>query len=397
MTLRVLVITPWFPNEPADQAGNFVLHSVEALRDAGVALSVIVARPWTPRSFGWLHPDWVRPPLRTEMFDPALNLRVVHFPSFPRSYWSELSGPLFRIGTRASIIQVARQMAPHVIHAHTEAVGHGVLPIARELRTPLAITLHGINTLHRLLDTEWKRQRMGNALRGAGRVVLVGEPLRSYFGGLAGGEDNFRVVPNGFAVSVHSAQPRAEAWGNNIRWISVSNLHEGKGIDLTLQALAKLRQAGLANWSYDIVGGGAERKRLEVMAEALGLQDNVRFHGTLPHDQAMRLLGQADVFVLPSYREAFGIAYLESMALGLLAIGVIGQGPASFISHGRTGLLVRPNDSQALFVAMKSVLENGLEMQQIAAAGQRHVRSEFTWAKHAEKLLAVYREARGGN
>ena len=156
----MLVITPWFPNDPADQSGNFVLHSVEALRNSGVGLSVIVARPWTPRPLGRLHPDWNRPPLRREMFDPNLNLRVAHFPSIPRSYWNELSGPLFRVGARAWIIRVARQMAPQVIHAHTEAVGYGVLPVARELGIPLVITLHGIDPERRLLDTHWKRRRL---------------------------------------------------------------------------------------------------------------------------------------------------------------------------------------------------------------------------------------------
>src|SRR5271166_4360423 len=116
MTLRVLVITPWFPNDATDQSGNFVLHSVEALCHAGVTLSVIVARPWTPRPLGWLHPDWHRPPLCKRMFNPNLHLHVAYFPSIPRSYWNELSGPLFRMGTRASIIRVAQQMAPHVIH-----------------------------------------------------------------------------------------------------------------------------------------------------------------------------------------------------------------------------------------------------------------------------------------
>ena len=199
---------------------------------------------------------------------------------------------------------------------------------------------------------------MRDALCAMKRVVLVGEPLRPYFAALAGRDDHFRVVPNGFAVPDRVADPRPEGWGPNLRWISVSNLHEGKGVDLTLQALARLRQAGSATWSYDIVGDGAERPRLEAMTDALGLRDRVTFHGRMPHDAAMRVLAQADVFVLPSYREAFGIAYLEAMALGLLAIGVSGQGPEAFIAHERTGLLVRPNDVESLFATMKSVLEN---------------------------------------
>jgi glycosyltransferase involved in cell wall biosynthesis len=115
----------------------------------------------------------------------------------------------------------------------------------------------------------------------------------------------------------------------------------------------------------------------------------------MPHDAAMRVLAQANVFVLPSYREAFGIAYLEAMALGLLAIGVSGQGPEAFITHERTGLLVRPNDVESLVATMGAVLDNAGEMRRIATAGQRLVRVQFTWATHAQKLMAVYREALG--
>jgi glycosyltransferase involved in cell wall biosynthesis len=274
-------------------------------------------------------------------------------------------------------------------------VGHAVLPIAREFGIPVVVTLHGINTERRLLDTPWKRRRMRDALCAMKRVVLVGAPLRPYFGALAGRDDHFRVVPNGFEVPDRVADPRPEGWGTSLRWISVSNLHEGKGIDLTLQALARLRQMGLANWSYDIVGDGAERPHLEAMTDALGLRDRVTFHGRMPHDEVMRVLSNADVFVLPSYREAFGIAYLEAMALGLLAIGVSGQGPEAFIAHDKTGLLVRPADVESLVATMKIVLENASEMRRIAAAGQRLVRAEFTWAAHARKLVAVYREALG--
>jgi glycosyltransferase involved in cell wall biosynthesis len=392
--MRVLVITPWFPSRPTDQAGNFILHSVEALHDAGMTLSVIVAKPWTPRAFARMRPEWDRPPLQREMFDPALNIDVAHFPSVPGSYWNELAGPLFRVGTRGSIVRAITKTTPDLIHAHTEVAGYAVLPIARKFDIPVVATLHGINTEKRLLDTPWKRRRMRDALVAMRRVVIVGEPLRAYFGAIAGRDDHFRVVPNGFViperVTVRPAVP-----GPTLRWISVSNLHEGKGVDLTLQALARIRQGGTADWSYDIVGDGAERPSLEALTDALGLRDRVTFHGRMPHDEAMRVLSQADAFVLPSYREAFGIAYLEAMALGLLTIGVGGQGPAAFIAHGSTGLLLRPNDVDSLVQTMQFVLENRAEARRIAAAGQRLVRGEFTWAAHAHKLIAVYREALG--
>src|SRR5215471_7267457 len=129
MTVRVLIVTPWFPNEPTDQSGNFILHSVEALRAAGVTVSVLVVRPWTPKLFGLLHSDWVRPPLRSETFDRDFNLHVAYHASIPRGYWNEVSGPLFRWGTRRAMFRRARGIAAQLVHAHTEAVAYGADPI----------------------------------------------------------------------------------------------------------------------------------------------------------------------------------------------------------------------------------------------------------------------------
>ncbi len=391
--MRVLVVTPWFPGDPQDPSGSFVLHSVTALREAGVAVSVLVVRPWTPRILAAFHPDWRRPRVRTGLFDTALNVEVAHHLSIPRNYWNELAGPLFRAGTRRAIVRRARAFRPDVLHVHTEGVGHAIRPIAAGLRLPFVVTVHGINPAPRLLDTPWKRRRMHDALNAAARVVLVGEPLRATYAELAGRDDRFRVVPNGFALPEAPQGGAPDAHDGTLRWISVANLHEGKGIDLVLRALGRLAHEGMVDWTYDVVGEGAERVRLEALTAELGLRGKVAFHGRLPHNVTLRRVACADAFVLPSYREAFGIAYVEAMALGLLAIGVAGQGPSAFIEDGVTGLLVRPNDVDALCTAMRSAMEERPAMRAIAAAGQRHVCAEYTWARHAEKLAAVLAEA----
>lgn len=395
MTLSVLIVTPWFPNHPADQGGNFILHSAEALLGAGVAVAVLVCRPWVPRLFGIFHSDWVRPPLRRDLVDPDLHIGLARYLSLPRSLCNELFGPFFRLTARSAIRRIVRERRIQLIHVHTESIGHAMAPIAKELGIPIVITIHGINTEVRLLNTEWKRNRLREALRGAARVILVGESLGTYFTPLAGDNANFRVVHNGFRLRAGQTDAARKEWGKVIRFISVSNLHEGKGIDLNLQALVRLSAAGFHDWTYSIVGGGAERSHFEAMTARLGLGSKVMFHGQLPHDRALALLEDADVFVLPSYREAFGVAYLEAMGSGLLAIGVRGQGPGAFIRHGETGLLVEPNDVESLYEAMKAVFDDRSGAQTMAAAGNRLVRSEFKWDRHAEKLISVYQEALG--
>jgi glycosyltransferase involved in cell wall biosynthesis len=114
--------------------------------------------------------------------------------------------------------------------------------------------------------------------------------------------------------------------------------------------------------------------------------------GACAHDQIYILLKSADVFVLPSYREAFGIAYLEAMASGLLAIGVESEGPSAFIKHGDTGFLVPPRDSDALARQLIRIAGDRPAMRKIAESGRDYVTRNLTWNRHAEKLIDIYRE-----
>ena len=174
--------------------------------------------------------------------------------------------------------------------------------------------------------------------------------------------------------------------------VSPSNLQKGKGVDITLRALAALKKHHVFNWHYTIVGDGPERKNLENLVKQLQLECFVSFVGLCAHGKVYEYLKASDVFCLPSYREAFGIAYLEAMAYGLLAIGVQGEGPEAFINNEKTGLLVKPRDVQALAALLKTIFEQQETMQIIAQQGQLHVLKELTWDKHAEHLLEIYKE-----
>jgi glycosyltransferase involved in cell wall biosynthesis len=176
------------------------------------------------------------------------------------------------------------------------------------------------------------------------------------------------------------------------RLVSVSNLHEGKGIDITLEALAILDAQGKRDWTYTIVGDGAERRALAASADSLGLGDRVRFAGAQRHDAVFRTLMECDVFVLPSYREAFGIAYLEAMACGLPTIAVRGQGPGAFIEDGRTGFLVAPRSAEAVAACLAQIMSRPEAARAIGERARARAQ-EYTWDAHALRLLEVYSEA----
>lgn len=392
--MRVMLLTPWFPEHPRAQLGRFILNSALALRACGHELKLVVTQPWRPPGSGFFHPDWKVRAIDKGAYPTDLGLEVVHYLSVPRNYLRGLSNRFYHAAVKRRLHAEVAAFRPDLIHAHNELPASAALAVAGPLGLPVCATLHGQATGKRV-ETAAYRSFQARVLSAVDRVILVGEPLRAVFSDLVADEERIRIVPNGvdLAASRADQQSGLEVIRDAcVRLISVSNLHEGKGIDLNLRALAVLADSGCANWHYTVVGDGHERLALENLARDLQLANKVRFVGRCNSEQVAGHLRDAHVFVLPSYREAFGIAYLEAMACGLLTIGVEGQGPSVFIISGKTGLLVPPQEVAALAACLRSVLEHPGRFSKIAAAGRKHVAQEYTWLRHAERLTEVYRE-----
>jgi glycosyltransferase involved in cell wall biosynthesis len=287
---------------------------------------------------------------------------------------------------------ICKSWKPDVIHAHTEFAGAAVVKVAKACNIPSVITVHGVNISSKLYKNRKHFHLIKDSLNNADRVILVGESLIDHFSKVADSTDHFRIVYNGFRVPTINRNSEKICRNNKIQFISVSNLHEGKGVDLNIRAFERLNSMGIKDWHYTIVGSGRERSNLESLCKHLGLDNHVEFIGAVKHDAVYFHLNNSDVFVLPSYREAFGIAYVEAMAMGLLTIGVKGQGPSAFIADNLTGFLVDPRSLDSLTERLLGVFRNREKMQVIATAGRKHILSKFTWDAHARQLLAVYNE-----
>jgi glycosyltransferase involved in cell wall biosynthesis len=382
MNKRVLCFTPWFPDSPGGREGNYIFDSVMAERDSFVDMKVLLVRPVHPCKRN--RPDYTA-------FPADLDLKLVRYVSIPRDYFRTMSNKMLALSLTQPLLSYAKKHDVQLIHAHTEALAEVAAVVAEKLDIPCVVTIHGINTSSRYLATSAQKTYFRHALNRVSRVILVGEPLRDYFVGITGRDEHFRIVHNSFHLP---CTPRTNAvfTGRILRLISVSNLHEGKGVDLTIRALARLKAAGFNHWHYKIVGDGYLRTQLEELVHTLDLEDQVVFVGAVPHAEVVNYLIQADLFVLPSYREAFGVAYLEAMACGLLAIGVQAQGPSAFIRHGETGFLTAPRDVDDLVKVLGMVMQAPLQMNEIAQRGKAEVVSGFSPQSHAKQLNGVYDE-----
>src|SRR5665811_1561504 len=93
---------------------------------------------------------------------------------------------------------------------------------------------------------------------------------------------------------------------------------------------------------------GPSRQQLESLTKKLGISDNIHFLGYLGDEEIIRELQAADLFVLPSFVEGIPVSAMEAMAIGVPVIATNIAGTSELIEDGKSGLLVRPSDSQAL-------------------------------------------------
>ncbi len=386
-----IVLTPWFPNVPGEREGNYVYDSARAISEQGWPISVLVARPLRPGTLGRLGGERHRSELNRTDFVEFDHVRLVRHLSFPRNLLPRARDLLLDRSLTPALIRLVAETRSRVIHAHTEALAPAAVAAGKATDSRVVVTLHGVNLAPRYFDLPARRRRFRRALSEADRVIIVGEPLRGFFRELVGSDDHFRVVPNGFSLMAAERHTPVLAAGREIRFISVSNLNEGKGIDINLEALSKLQSEGMKDWTYTVVGDGEQQGRLLGMVRESRLESRVRFVGARPHEEIARFLADADVFILPSYREAFGIAYLEAMSAGLLVLGVRDQGPSAFIEHGVSGLLVAPRDVASLAKQL-SLIMSDVEPFRAVAENAKTASERFTWRRHAEDLAAIYRE-----
>ncbi|WP_158089559.1 glycosyltransferase family 4 protein [Magnetofaba australis] len=377
---RIVMLTPWFPETPDAQQGKFILDSAQALAQRGHSVLAIVAEPY--RLGGARRkPDWL----------PAgVCWRALRYPSAPRYVARGLTQWFCERLLAPQVAHMAQTFGADLLHGHNERLAAVAIRAGRAAQAPVVATWHGVET-HPRMQRSKAQAFVGRVQHGVDRAVVVGDALRRHYPALAQRPDGAHTVHNGFRPVDAAAVSRAP-WSDPWRVVSVSNLQPGKGIDVTLRALAQLRNLPdwQGDWRYDVIGDGPQRRSLEALSHSLGLAQRVRFHGRLKHDQLAVWLGQAHLFCLPSQPEAFGIAYLEAMSAGCLALGVAGEGPSAFIVHGQSGVLAQEPSPDLVAAHLQELRAHPSTAQQIALAGQERVLSEFTWARHAERLESLY-------
>lgn len=170
-------------------------------------------------------------------------------------------------------------------------------------------------------------------------------------------------------------------------WLgTIAELHPTKGLDVAINAIALLSHH-TQNLRYLIIHDGDERARLAKLVKDLGLEENVFFTGTI--ENAATLLPAFDIFLLPSRSEAFGYVLIEAGQAGIPVIASRVGGIPEVVLDQETGILVPPNEAEALAGAVKALLNDPARREEFAAA--HHERSlTFSLQNMVKKTEKLY-------
>jgi len=161
-----------------------------------------------------------------------------------------------------------------------------------------------------------------------------------------------------------------------------------KGLDTLIRVMPEVNARLLVG------GSGPMQAEWEALAQKLNVVDKVQFLGRVPDTDLPGLYASADMFVLPANAraEAFGKVLLEAMAAGLPCITTeVGTGTSFVVQDGVTGLVVPPKDEDSLKTAVIQLMNNKSQRQQMGAAGQKRVQTEFTPELMVSRVEEVYR------
>jgi glycogen(starch) synthase len=339
---------------------------------------------------------------REEMDDLVRVVRVEQYPP-PLSIEDLVPWTLgFNIGLIHRAMTELAEDPPDVLHAHDWLVAYAGIVLADLSRLPLVATIHAT-----------ERGRHGGRLPGpmqrfvhsaerwlvaeADRVITCSAFMRDeVVESLGADEGRLELIPNHVDLSPFSPPAesvRLELWAEERPLILFAGrLEFEKGVQTALDALARIERAA-PGVGLVIAGDGTYRSVLEDRAAELGLDGRVRFEGFVDESRLRSLYRSADLAVIPSLYEPFGLVTLEAMASGTPVVAANTGGLREIVDHDVSGLLFPPGDANELAAAAVRILRDPELGGRLAREARLGLVARSSWSAAATATAEAYRGA----
>jgi N-acetyl-alpha-D-glucosaminyl L-malate synthase BshA len=329
-------------------------------------------------------------PFRLGEFQAGLSFHQVLTPTYPL-----FREPQYLLSLSNKVVQVAREFNLDVIHAHY-AIPHATAGfLSRQVvgahggKSPRVVTtLHGTDITLVGSDPSYS-EIVAFSIDQSDLVTAVSKSLRASTYEQLGVTRDIEVIPNFLDCTIHRRQNvanlRERFTGGDADAkivIHVSNFRPVKRIDAVMGVFDRIRRRVSARLL--LVGDGPELATAYRLAREFGIAPLVHFLGA--QEEVVPLLSIADLFLLPSSQESFGLAALEAMACEVPVVASRVGGIPEVIEHGVSGFLHPPEALDEMADSAVLVLTDPEKHRAMAAAACARVRHEFC----AEKIVPLY-------
>jgi len=284
---------------------------------------------------------------------------------------------------------------PALLQAHY-ASGYGTTAALARFR-PWLLSVWGSDVYDFPYESRFKGWWLRRNLRSADAVASTSEAMARQVRRLLPAVGELAVTPFGIDSRHFAPRPRAH---DGVVIGTVKTLAPKYGIDVLLRAFARLAQGRSRDprvLSLQIVGGGPQRAELEALAVELGIGQQVRFSGSVPHAEVEHWLNGMDIFVAVSRldSESFGVAVLEASACELPVVVSDAGGLPEVVADGVTGLVVPRDDPVALTEALEQLVDDADLRRAFGVAGRQRVQRLYEWSHSVDRMMSVLEALRG--
>ena len=330
-------------------------------------------------------------PFRLGGYQPGVAFHIVQTPAYPL-----FREPQYLLSLTSKLVQVAREFGLDIIHAHY-AVPHATAAyLAKQILTSAGVgkvpkvitTLHGTDVTLIGSDSSYSAT-VAFCIEQSDGVTTVSQSLKDETYRELPVRAEVRVIPNFLDCHYHRRIPddglRERFCGGDPRTklvIHVSNFRPVKRAELVIKIFQEIHDRVPARLL--LVGEGPDHGAACRLARELGVSSDVEALGE--QEQVVPLLSVADLCLLPSVHEGFGLAALEAMACEVPVVASRVGGLPEFIQHGVTGFLHSPDDLSGMVDSSLALLTDPALHERIASAGWRTVRERFC----ADEIVPLY-------
>ncbi|CAL2105742.1 Glycosyltransferase, family GT4 [Tenacibaculum sp. 190524A02b] len=283
-----------------------------------------------------------------------------------------------------------RKVKPDIIHTHLSHADILGLWSAKKIPTKLFCTMHNIHFKKNYIDLFLFRiyRFLFTSRKIKPNVISISKAVEEHvISTLKVAQNNSFLLYNAIPVKREQIE-RENLTIDRVKLLFIGRLEKQKSLDTLLDAIAYLNNDKIL---LTIVGDGALRCFLEKKVDDLKLTDNVTFEGK--QKNTSKFYENADIFILPSIWEGFGIVILEAFRAKVPVIASNIEGPSELIKNNVNGVLFEPKNHIQLAEKIKHLIDNKSLRQKIAENGYKSFSDEFEISNYVKKLNELYVKA----